>query len=63
MERNAKKQLNLRLKDTVIKELKALAKRHNSSQADIVAIPVHRLYTDGEDVEKLDEALATADVL
>ena len=63
MEKSTKKQINLRLKDTVINELKHLTRRHKASQADIVAILIHWLYTDGEDVEKLDEALNTADIL
>ena len=63
MESSAKKQLNLRLKNTVIKELQSLAKTHHVSQADIVAILIHWLYSDGQDVEKLEDALSTAGTL
>ena len=60
MESHAKKQVNLRLKNTIAKELQSLAKTHHVSQADVVAILVHWLYSDGEDTEKLEEALSTA---
>ena len=63
MESSTKKQINLRLKSTVIKELQSLAKTHRVSQADIVAILIHWLYTDGQEVEKLEEALSTAEAL
>ena len=63
MESNAKKQINLRLKNTIIKELQSLARTHHVSQADIVAILIHWLYTDGQDVEKLEEAFSTAEAL
>jgi len=63
MDSYAKKQINLRLKNTIIKELQSLAKTHSVSQADIVAILVHWLYSDGQDVEKLEEALSTAESL
>ena len=54
MESSAKKQVNLRLKNTIIKELQSLAKARRVSQADIVAILIHWLYSDGEDTEKLE---------
>jgi hypothetical protein len=60
MESSAKKQVNLRFKDTIIKELQSLAKTHRVSQADIIAILIHWLYIDGQDVDKLDEAFGTA---
>jgi hypothetical protein len=60
MESTAKKQVNLRLKNTIVKELQSLAKTHRVSQADVVAILVHWLYSDGEEVDKLEEALSTA---
>ena len=63
MDSYAKKQINLRLKNTIIRELQSLAKTHRVSQADIVAILVHWLYSDGQDVEKLEEALSTAESL
>ena len=63
MERPAKKQINFRLKDSIIRELQSLAKMHRVSQADIVAILIHWLYADGQDVEKLEEALGTAGTL
>jgi len=58
-----KKQVNFRLKDSVIKELQSIAQRHRVSQSDIVAILIHWFYTDGDDVEKLGEALNTAEAL
>ena len=63
MESPVKKQVNLRLKNTVIKELQSLAKTHRVSQADVVAILIHWLYSDGEDTEKLEEAFGTAESL
>jgi len=63
MESSAKKQVNLRLKTTIIKELQTLARSRRVSQADIVAIMVHWLYTDGQDVDKLEEAFNTAEAL
>ena len=63
MESYVKKQINIRLKDTVIRELQFLAKTHRVSQADVVAILIHWLYSDGEDVEKLEEAFGTAESL
>jgi len=63
MEASAKKQVNLRLKSTIVKELQSLAKTHRVSQADVVAILIHWLYSDGEDIEKLDEAFSTAGTL
>jgi hypothetical protein len=60
MESSSKKQINFRLKDSVIKELQALAVNHRVSQADVVAILIHWLYTDGEDTDKLEEAFNTA---
>jgi len=63
MEGLSKKQVNLRLKNTIVKELQSLAKTHRVSQADVVAVLIHWLYTDGEDVEKLEEALGTAGTL
>jgi len=63
MESNAKKQVNLRLRSTIIKELQSLTRTHHVSQADIVAILIHWLYTDGQDVEKLEDALSTAEAL
>jgi len=63
MDNSAKKQVNFRLRDTIIKELQSLAKRHRISQADMVALLVHWFYTDGQDVEKLEESLQTAEYL
>jgi len=63
MESSAKKQINLRLKTTIIKELQSLAGSRRISQADIVAIMIHWLYTDGQDVDKLEEAFNTAEAL
>ena len=63
MESSAKKQVNLRLKTTIIKELQSLAGSRRISQADIVAIMIHWLYTDGQDVDKLEEAFNTAEAL
>jgi len=63
MESSVKKQVNLRLKNTIIRELQSLAKTRRVSQADIVAILIHWLYTDGEDVEKLEEAFSMAEAL
>jgi hypothetical protein len=63
MENSAKKQINLRLKNTILKELQSLSKKHRVSQAGIVAILIHWLYTDGQDVEKLEEAFDTAEAL
>jgi len=63
MESHVKKQVNLRLKNTVIKELQSLAKTRRVSQADVVAILIHWLYSDGEDTEKLEEAFGTAEAL
>jgi hypothetical protein len=63
MEDSTKKQVNLRLKNTVIRELHSLARTRRVSQADIVAILVHWLYTDGQDVDKLEEAFSTAEAL
>ena len=63
MRDSSKKQINLRLKNNVIKELQSLAKTHHVSQADIVAVLVHWLCTDGQDVEKLEDALSTAGTL
>jgi len=60
---SAKKQVNFRLKDSVVKELQSLAQRRHVSQADIVAILVHWYYTDGDDVDKLEEAFNTAEAL
>jgi len=63
MENSVKKQINLRLKDAIIKELQSLSKTHRVSQADIVAVLIHWLYADGQDVDKLEEALGTAGTL
>ena len=60
---STKRQVNFRLKDSVIKELQSTAQRHRVSQADIVAILVHWFYTDGSDVDKLEEAFNTAEAL
>ena len=60
---STKKQVNFRLKDSVIKELQSIAQRRRVSQADIVAILIHWFYTDGDDVEKLEEAFNTAEAL
>jgi len=43
--------------------LQSIAQRRRVSQADIVAILIHWFYTDGEDVEKLEEAFNTAEAL
>jgi len=63
MEGFVKKQVNLRLKSTIINELQSLAKTRRVSQADVVAILIHWLYSDGEDTEKLAEAFGTAESL
>jgi len=63
MESHVKKQINLRLKNTIIKELQSLAKTRRVSQADVVAILIHWLYSDGEDTEKLEDAFGTAESL
>ena len=63
MGNSTKKQVNFRLKDSVIMELQAIAQRHHVSQADIVAILVHWFYTNGDDVEKLEDAFNTAEAL
>ena len=63
MDNSAKKQINFRLKDSVIKELQSIAQRRRVSQADTVAILIHWFYTDGDDVDKLDEAFNTAEAL
>jgi len=63
MDNHAKKQVNFRLKDAVIKELQSLAKTRRVSQANVVAILIHWLYTDGQDAEKLEEAFSTAEAL
>jgi hypothetical protein len=63
METSTKKQVNLRLKSTIVKELQYLAKTHRISQADVVAILIHWLYSDGEEIEKLEEAFSTAESL
>jgi hypothetical protein len=60
---SAKKQVNFRLKDSVIKELQSIAQRRRISQADIVAVLIHWFYTDGDDVDKLEDALNTAQTL
>jgi len=61
MTSSTKKQINFRLKESVIKELKSLSERRRVSQADVIAILIHWMYTDGDDVEKLDEAFNTAE--
>jgi hypothetical protein len=63
MGNTAKKQVNFRLKDSVIKELQSIAQRQRVSQADVVAILIHWFYTDGNDVDKLEEAFNTAEAL
>jgi len=60
---STKKQVNFRLKDSVIKELQSIAQMRGVSQADIVAILVHWFYTDGNDVDKLEDAFNTAEAL
>jgi len=49
-----KKAVSLRLSETTIKELADIAKRHNVSQADVVAVLVHCFYTGG-DMDSIDE--------
>ena len=63
MTKPTKKQVNLRLKDTVTKELQAISKKYRISQADVVAILIHWCHTDGEDIDRLEEAFSTAESL
>jgi predicted DNA-binding protein len=49
----AKKQMTFRLSQNTTKELEALAKRYNVSQAEVIAVIVHLVYT-GEDIDSLD---------
>ncbi len=49
----AKKSSTFRLSDTTTKELESLAKKYQVSQAEVIAIVIHLVYT-GEDIEYLD---------
>ncbi len=48
-----KKPVTFRLSDVTIKELADLAKRNQVSQAEVIAVIVHLIYT-GEDIDTLD---------
>jgi len=48
-----KKAASFRLSETTIKELSALAKRYNVTQADIIAVLTHCFYA-GIDIEEWD---------
>jgi hypothetical protein len=56
MNAKPKKPVSLRLSETTANELEALAKRYKVSQADVVSVLVHCIYTNGEiEEEKLKE--------
>ena len=52
----AKRSVGLRLSEATIRELEALSKKYNVSQADVVAVLVRCVYQNGNiDDEELDE--------
>lgn len=56
-----KKQVSLRLAESTIRELESIAKSHNVSQADVVAILVRCMYQgefDGDSIDELFEIAA-----
>ena len=58
----SKKSVTMRLSEATIKELGALAKRYNVSQADVAAVLIHCVHKYGDvDEERLEEIFAVVE--